>query len=540
MGAFNASLTLYKGYVGDANYQNVFYIESASQYKSFLDANFNPLAFNADMYIIRDGKVRVNHGTFDQLRKYNYLTYTNFTDLANPTTYFAFITDVKYINDSCTEISFDIDLWSTYISQITLKDGLIERAHTASDDLFEHTLPEPVNSDAIITRDIVRSGYMGAWSLVLLNTFKINGTATDDVYLDMINGSLMPLYPLVFNIITDVNPDTGITIDETELNYAVTILEDLIKVQGKIDGIHKAFLFPTSFINLANRNVEIKGLTLAAEPSDFVQGNDSYTPKNNKMYCYPYNYCEIDNGSESLQIRYDIIKNQNVAVNFYSSLSPAPSIMCKLNSTHIGYTYLDNLTLSNFPSIMLDKSILNEYIKNGGNIEASNLMYSMLNTALSGVSAGFAYGTGSASGASTATSAISGALGTVQSITNWDMKMQNIKRKGDSVIGSYNVTIANALGLTDFHFKHNQLKPEAARTIDNYFTRYGYTLNKIATPNLIARAYYTYLRVHDLEMTGNITQQAKTSIKAMFDRGITVWRPSAVTRFGDYSYNPTY
>lgn len=60
--------------------------------------------------------------------------------------YYAFITGVKYINDTCTEISFEIDPIQTWITSCTFGTQFIERETVADDTFGKHILEEGLNA----------------------------------------------------------------------------------------------------------------------------------------------------------------------------------------------------------------------------------------------------------------------------------------------------------------------------------------------------------------------------------------------------------
>lgn len=61
----------------------------------------------------------------DTLYEYNYCMYQN----ENYTTkwFYAFITDMRYINDHVTEIAIETDVWQTWQFDLTFKKSFVER-----------------------------------------------------------------------------------------------------------------------------------------------------------------------------------------------------------------------------------------------------------------------------------------------------------------------------------------------------------------------------------------------------------------------------
>lgn len=84
----------------------------------------------------------------------NYLVFKN-TSYENRY-FYAFITDLDYVNDNTTEISYQIDVLQTWWFDVTYNECFVERNHTATDVRGENTIPEPVscNDYVIQSQDV--------------------------------------------------------------------------------------------------------------------------------------------------------------------------------------------------------------------------------------------------------------------------------------------------------------------------------------------------------------------------------------------------
>ena len=80
------------------------------------------------------------------------------------------------------------------------------------------------------------------------------------------------------------------------------------------------------------------------------------------------------------------------------------------------------------------------------------------------------------------------------------------------------------------------IRGDYAKIIDQYFTMYGYKVNRMGVPNFIARTYFTYLQINDPNITGYIPPDDLNKIKKMFTDGVTVWRdPTHVMDYATYA-----
>lgn len=68
------------------------------------------------------------------------------------------------------------------------------------------------------------------------------------------------------------------------------------------------------------------------------------------------------------------------------------------------------------------------------------------------------------------------------------------------------------------------LHEEQLEKIGNYFAMFGYKQNKILIPNIRNRYYYNYIKTVDANLkSNNIPRHHFEQLKAIFDKGVTVW-----------------
>ena len=138
---------------------------------------------------------------------------------------------------------------------------------------------------------------------------------------------------------------------------------------------------------------------------------------------------------------------------------------------------------------------------------------------------------------------IAGGVGAIgMSIGQTCMQMYQHNMIPDSVGGNACVGDANyQFGRVGIAFKRMTIKDEFARVIDNYFTRQGYSINRIKIPNMSHRQNYNYVQIANddnvafVNNHNNICPPPKDieSINKLFRRGITIWNNH--TNLGDYS-----
>lgn len=74
-----------------------------------------------------------------------------------------------------------------------------------------------------------------------------------------------------------------------------------------------------------------------------------------------------------------------------------------------------------------------------------------------------------------------------------------------------------------FFFYQMSIKSEYARVIDNYFSMFGYKVNRVKVPNITGRTNWNYVKTIDCNFDGDIPQKDLQIIKSMFNNGVTLW-----------------
>lgn len=69
--------------------------------------------------------------------------------------------------------------------------------------------------------------------------------------------------------------------------------------------------------------------------------------------------------------------------------------------------------------------------------------------------------------------------------------------------------------------------------LDEFFTMFGYKVNRVATPNMNIRPYFTYLKTIGCTINGEIPADYMRNIEARFNAGVRFWKE--VTTVGNYS-----
>ena len=122
----------------DSGYKNVIDFKTDADRIAYMEsrlitrADGAPIsyAFGDCQYSRRDGTLRVPVH-IDDLYICNYLMFKN-PYYSNKWIY-CFVTSQRYINDNCTELKIETDVYQTWIDKVSIKDSFVEREHTNDD-----------------------------------------------------------------------------------------------------------------------------------------------------------------------------------------------------------------------------------------------------------------------------------------------------------------------------------------------------------------------------------------------------------------------
>ena len=464
--------------------------------------------FDNYTYIKKDNVVQVGKN-IDEIIDCNYLFYKNigFTNKW----YFCFITNMEYVNENCTRITFETDCYQTWLFQIEYKESFVEREHVNDDTIGLHTVPENLETGDYISCKLQPTFYSTPETCFVVSTTE----QITDSYATF--NQLLPI---------------GL------YYYGVTSLQgikDLIKIldeKGKGDTVNSVFVtlkdFFYSWGTMANVDGQISS-SIRFDYSNQIEvnkvnylGND-YIPKNNKLLTFPYSFLQVSNHSGQI-INYNwenfnLLNNASdgkIKFNIKGTITPGGSMKAfPINYNNILNNYDDNIVIGKLPIGAFNNDVYTNWLtQNGVNI-GLNVISSGLQIA-SGVGM-MATGGGALAGAG---NIASGAL----SIANTLGSVYQHSLIPDSVSGNVNCGDVNfTLGLTNLEFKRMSIKNEYAKIIDDYFSMFGYKVNTVKVPNITGRSNWNYVKTIDCNFDGDIPQTDLNIIKSMFNNGVTLW-----------------
>lgn len=483
--------------------------------------------FDNYTYIKKDNVVQVGKN-IDEIIDCNYLFYKN-TGFTNKY-YFCFITNMEYVNENCTRITFETDCYQTWLFQIEYKQSFVEREHVNDDTIGLHTVPENLETGEYICnshyKDATMDNYAQDLCFVMASTSQpIAGEAKDTVAPSQIYNGIY----------------TGLTYYQYEATSAIDIMLEIFANNGKTDAINGIFMAPKWLAPLREgtlyREVNPSNAPLTFDITVTKQTVlNGYNPVNNKLKCFPYNYLLVSNNvGQNGILHYEKFSGANATFTVKGVINPG----CSINLTPTNYngnasSDIDAIQLGKFPICNFQNDMYTNWLtQNSINVLGQTITSDDLNIASAGLSslAGTITNVAVGNYAGAGMSLASGFTGIASAV----MQQKQHNMISPTVNGQLNSADVNvASGNNTFHFYKMSIKEEYARIIDNYFSMYGYKINRVKVPNITGRSNWNYVKTINCNFDGDIPQTDLNIIRAMFNNGTTLWHnPSSMYNYSN-------
>lgn len=494
----------------------------------------------------------------------NYIMYrnTNFYDKW----FYAFCTDVRYVNNTTSEFTFTLDYMQTWLFDYTLKQCFIERAHTGSDDAGDNLVPEGLETGEMLY----------SYSYKLSATYgKIYIAATFDKNLNNYMGGMSN------------NVYTGLCINEFASAAAATQFIQQATEANKLSGIVAVF-------QSINYNTQTT-ITVNQNQAALFQG---YTPRNKKLYTYPYSFLQVlGNDGGNAIFRWEYFSTFGSG-QFRILVSPSISSQMMITPTNYkgksGYNpaermIIENVMLCSWNGDTFKANLAQTIGKYAVPAEVAVITGAALLDKIRGSSESAPVWAGGTDASNqeeinrriermevvnpAAAAYLRSQYGDTQTQTIKPIKsspsaVESASTFTQNILSTIQKTLAavhspesmarqaqNPGSSTDILYMIQEKSPYFitmgisryyAEIIDNYFTLYGYALNRSDTPWRKARERFTYLKTAGCIVEGSFPANMAQAIENIYNNGTRFWYLDGTGRntwqyVGDYSYsnNPT-
>lgn len=441
---------------------------------------------------------------------------------------YAFVDDVRYLNNAVMEIDYTIDVFQTYLFQggCTVGKAYIRRTHTQSDDFGEHIEPEPLSSDRYVFDHINKSSFYDAdvskWSILMYaSKARSEGDAIKSMGIRC--GLPQGLYCNVWtpDPSTESSPQTAFEKFTSWMNglsgdsYAdwVTKIVAIVAV-------------PSEFISASAGGL---ANTSSWNSQEFIQAYttsvDGYTPKNKKLLTFPYN-CHYmttqDGNSEEIAYEFSTINNNgNMRFKCALAVQPQPELIIAPYG-YKGYpqgnvNYDAKIVIKNFPMIPWVADAYKQYLGSQGMSNA----YSLLASGVKGIGIASLIGGGVPTIGAIGAGA---ALSQINTYANQQLEGRKVQMGTDDVHLASNSAML-ALGEKTVMHAQKCICAEDAQRFDEYLSRYGYAVNCIDSVHYTnPRFNQHYVQTSECIVTGGAPASVKDTIANAFNKGITFWK----------------
>lgn len=565
----NSEIYLYNNIEFDNSYNDTMWFNNATEQNTYFTTNKEPkYSFTAQQYTrtARD-KIRVDK-LADNLYDINYMRFRNrrlSMDASSDKWFYAFITDVIYINERVTELTFEIDVMQTYLFDIIIEDSFVVRQHATSDNMFENLMREDLDCgdyyDVVNSADINEGEAGRASSSVLkknpdkflIMTSKVQAPG---IFWDKLE---IPAASIINNIPNTLGLKTY-NMDANGLSqYMSYVAGSSLNNRFDGDNLINAFCYPSELDAIIPDGAIINNgpettLPLIAEAQS-VSGTltppampltfGGYTPHNYKLYAYPYNLLCLSNyQGDTMEYKYEQFPHLNGVPNVQfitrGTLLPEPMYLCAPeNYRGMPIDFDSAIPLTNYPTMPLTKDGFISW-------ESQNRNSLLINAlGIIPMAGGTLMMSSLADGFAKSMMMYSAASGIYKGLFNTLGSYMDAERMPNSIAGRFAGSgIIGGIYRFQFVVEQLQIKPEYARAIDTYFDMYGYRMNRVMPVNRSSRPLWNYVQTSKCALRNSHTNltpidgadsSVLSKVQQIYDKGITFWKNVVGLNIGDYS-----
>lgn len=557
----------------DPDYENTMYWNNETEQDLWMQSRVI-VTLNRNSYqrktrgVIRVGwtadlETPVRNSVIKSLYNSNYMRFKN-TNYENKW-FYAFVKQVEYVNNNTVDVRYEIDVMQTWACDYQLLECFIERQHTITDDIGEHTVPEGLETGPYFDeRLLVSSGDQVASNcfeynpcVILVTTFDSNANYKPGGMIqgriprgNIYSGVHYYKFPLDAQGISDLNT----TLEAISGNMDVLTKNNVKLPRFLADGVIAIFIAPDSF----SSEIPTGGYAAPKVMNFDIRKNGSYLigsyrPRNKKLMCYPYNFIYITNNQGSCaEYKWeDFSTPLSAQFNVWGNMAPN----CGLILTPYNYKGYTNentdemLQITGFPQVSWSYDAYKAWVaQNAGTLGATAIGLTaewakalvpwIMGAGLTPSVAGSevpqlpgSYGTQTFQG--NVLSGLNPGRGLIAATMGAVGQVFDHSRKPPHANGNGNISLSYQAGYMTFYYYRKFIKEEYAKIIDAYFDMYGYKVNMVGVPNRNARPCYTFIKTVGCAVDGLLPADDAKAIQSIFDKGIRFWKTSAT--FGVYS-----
>ena len=474
--------------------------------------------------------------------------------------YYAFIDRVVYVNEQRCDIFFTIDDLQTWYFDYQLRPVYVEREHAANDAVGANILDEPISTGELRYTEQDPYDEMMDCVLVVDTTEQPDGVGAvgnqkkKDCKGGYINGQYSGCGKVVFDIGSGSVGANAPNVWFSHMNQTgggASIIAAYMVPKVVLKGADESYFFKSGE-NIFETYPNAYPIGGTVDPAITPHGAiDGYTPRNNKLYTYPYNFMRVSNLRGGYHdYRFEFF-GKSLRFIVKGSIDPTGDVVI----IPMNYNGKDNnpeeiMNLGGYAQCSWAYNSYDNYVAQNA---ASNLFGYLSGAAM------VIGGAAAVLGGSTMTplAGLSGFLGSL-GFDNWQSTGSNVDKglaaegaglaasaglgarmldasnAPDKLMGSTSNSSNFQLNRNKFVFNRMCCQRQFAERIDQFFDVYGYTTQRVKTPDRSSRPHVNYCKTRDAQFQGAVPADAMDRINRTWNQGIWWFHDDNI---GDFSIN---
>jgi hypothetical protein len=511
---------------------------------------------------------------YDKLVNVNYIMYKNSN--FNDKWFYGFVTRKEYVNPNTTRVYFEIDVFQTYRFEMMFQPSFVEREHC-----------QRWNSDGTPVVNTVDEGLMYGTEYQTVSTTKYkpyndiyflvmiakkrmdNNEVNNGEYYPSINGVPQPLIYYIHPFKLDGTvPIVMVGGEGDTLSPVLDVITAVAKSEDAVNNVVSLYVtdytgLPMTYDsaynewNMSRNNVTyvyindgsggtITTLHAFNVPQYNEQAvtfpnifNDFTSTTESKLLMHPYTVTILDDfKGNRVELKNEYLTGNKLDIGVKGSLGTSNKVAYTVKN-YLGRNPMEMALVNNDSN---DLPVLSDYLSaflQGNRNALQNQLNHQLFNGIAGTVASVV--------GTTAQGKMMGGLGIAEGLTEGvtnignayyetagiQAKLKDISNVPPSLTklgGNTNFDFGN--GITGLYIIKKEITQEYRTKLEGFFKMYGYKVNLLKIPNLHTRQHFNFVKTVGANIHGDIPNEAISKLKAIFDKGITLWHVDSVY---DYS-----
>ena len=549
--------TFYLGHVPwDSTYRDVRLYASESAQRTGIMGFMNPALTTSGNTFFRNHArmLRVPfHATTLQEAGVNYIAWQNGS---SGKWWYAFVQEIRYLNDDVSNLVIEVDVFQTWWFDLTPKACFVEREHASDDAIGANILDEPVDTGEFVVNETHTVDEMKDYTIIIMSAEEPTGSPTAVIKSkkEATGGWSDTMYEgcgmFPFNL-------------QQEISTGAAHWISWLTEAGGGNSIAAVFMYPTMMMpegarfdgtNLFNTVPTIQPQAieyLCAWSTDL----DGYTPRNNKLYTYPFSFVRASNNNGNYHdYRFELENSVNITTSSFQirgALDPAgDALLIPKEYNGQSFNMQEAVNMGGYPQCSWSYNGYDAWLaQNTGSVGASILTgAAMVAPAVVGIASGVGAlgGVGATAGMLASGAATAGevaALGGVTASTaglaimggtqlaSTAGKLVDASRQSSSVRSASSNVALHGIGYGMFSIMRMSVRAQIARRIDDFFDVFGYSAQEVKVPNMTGRTSWNYVKCRDAAFEGTAPAKDTARINAQLDAGVTFWHTDDIGNY---------